>query len=153
MVSYVGSPSGAPVTVSHAVWPIPERLPTTWGPEVRARMAWALQSRNVAAPPRRSDLVAQGAAGSATLPLAIEPGGCYLVVAALDGNGHGLTLRATAAGRESIEERVGNEQGGVLAFCAQEARRARLAVEARGTTAAWALAVYRVQGGVWGDQR
>jgi len=116
-------------------------------------MASALLARHVTAPPKDPVFVAQGAAGTASVPLPIEPGGCYLVVGAVDGNGHGLTLRANAGGRESVDERGAGEQGGVLAFCAQEARRARIAVEARGATAAWALAVFRVQGGVWGDQR
>ena len=46
-VLFAGSPPDAPVLVSHFQWSLPDRLPSFWGSEVRARMAHVLLSRHV----------------------------------------------------------------------------------------------------------
>ena len=69
-----------PVLVAHFAWPLPERLPTLWGSEARARMAHVLLTRHVHLLLREPVLLAQGGSGATPVPLSIEPGACYLAL-------------------------------------------------------------------------
>jgi hypothetical protein len=149
-VVFSGAPPSSNVLVTHAAWAIPAHIPWTWGPEARGRMAGALLARHVAAPPGEAVALAQGGSGATTVPLAIEPGGCYLAVAAVThGHARGLGVRAVVGARQASDERGTNDEAGAVAFCARDLSRARLEVEARGTALSWGLAVFRVESGVW----
>jgi hypothetical protein len=93
--------------------------------------------------------LAQGAAGTTAVPVAIAPGGCYLAVAATSGSPRGFSLRALVGAREASDERGSAEIGAAVGFCAEDASLARIEIEARGATVSWALAVFRVQEGIW----
>jgi hypothetical protein len=113
-------------------------------------MAHALLSRKAKAPPEDAVALYEGLSGSTPLPLAIEPGACYLVVAAItNGHARGLGLRATLGAQESRDERTSDDDAGVVAFCAGDHDLARLEVDARGATIRWGLAVFRVIGRQW----
>jgi hypothetical protein len=150
-VIFAGAPPGSELTVTHASWPIPSHLPTTWGPTPRARMARALLARRAGAPPEDAVALFAGPSGSTPIPIAVEPGACYLAVAAVThGHAHGLGLRVALGARDARDERTSDDDAGVVAFCARDQDRARLEVEARGTSLAWGLALFRVEGRVWG---
>jgi hypothetical protein len=153
-IVFAGSPPGEPLVMSRMSWPLPARLPIAWGAEVRARMAEALLARSVESPRRDAVFLAQGGSGDTPVPIAVEPGACYVaVVAVAQGTPRGIGLRALVGARESIDDRSTSDSAGVVSLCAGEARRALLEVEARGTGVGWALAVYRVQGAVWEPPR
>jgi hypothetical protein len=149
-VLFEGAPPGASVLRTHASLPIPQRLPLTWGRETRARMAAALLPRHIGTLDSDAILLVQGASGSTPIPIEIEPGACYVAVAALErGHAHGLGLRALVGPHESVDERGTNEEASAVAFCAADRDRARIEVEARSTGVSWGLAVFRVASGVW----
>jgi len=150
-IVFVGAPSGAPVLVSHAAWALPQHLTTVWGTEARARMARALLARHVTSLPAEPVQLAQGGSGTTPVPLSVEPGGCYLAVAALvQGVAHSFGLRLRVRAREVVDERGADESSAVLAFCAGDRSFASAQIEARGTPLlGWGLALYRLENGVW----
>jgi hypothetical protein len=149
-VAFAGSPPAAPVLVSHYAWPLPERLPTLWGSEARARMAHILLSRHVRVLLHEPVLLAQGGSGTTPVPLPVEPGACYLaLVSIVQGATRAVGLRIHVGVRDVFDDRGIDENGAVVAFCAGERASARAEVEARGTPLlGWGLALYRV-GGTW----
>ena len=148
-VVFAGSPPGAPVLVSHFAWPLPERLPTLWGSEARARMAHVLLSRHVHLLLREPVLLAQGGSGTTPVPLSIEPGACYLaLVSVVQGTTRSVGLRVHVGVRDAFDDRGVDENGAVVAFCAGDRTGALAEVEARGTPLlGWGMALYRVGGG------
>jgi hypothetical protein len=150
-VVFVGSPPNSLVLMAHFARPIPEQLPTIWGSEVRARMAHVLLTRHVTRLPRPPVALVQGGSGATPVPLSMEPGGCYLAVVALvQGVARAVGLRVHVGGREGFDDRGIDASGAAVAFCAGERSQALAEVEARGTPLlGWALAVYRLQAGVW----
>ena len=147
---FSGSPPSQPVLATHASWAIPEHIPWTWGPEARGKMAGAMLARHVASPPEEPIVMVQGASGATSVPIGVEPGACYLAVAAVThGRARGLGLRAVTGGREASDERGVNDESGAVAFCVRDRARARVEVEARGTALSWGLAVFRIGSGIW----
>jgi len=139
--------------MTRAVWAIPEHLPRTWGRDARARMAAALRARHT--PPLMDDpiRVIQGPAGVTPVAVEIDPGACYVAVAAIShGAPHGLGLRSVAGGQVASDERGLNDDSGAVAFCARGERAARIIVDARGTSLSWVLALFRVSSGAWGNK-
>jgi hypothetical protein len=153
-VVFTGAPPGATVLVTHASWPIPKNLPWAWGAEVRGRMAGAMLARHLASPEGPAVALAQGSTGTTVVPVEVEPGGCYVAVAAVtQGHARGVGVRAMIGARQSSDERGINDEAGAVAFCAREQSRARVEVDARGTALAWGLAVFRIDSAVWGASR
>jgi hypothetical protein len=151
---YSGAPPNETVLVTHASWAIPRNLPWAWGPEARGKMAGAMLARHLASPPDAAVVLAQGAAGTTMVPVELEPGGCYVAVAAVtQGHARGVGVRAIVGARQSTDERGINDEAGAVAFCAREQSRARVEVDARGTALAWGLAVFRIDSGLWGASR
>ncbi len=150
-VVFVGSPAGEPVLVVHFAWSLPERLPTLWGSEARGRMAHVLLTRHVGSLLREPILLAQGGSGTTPVPLAVEPGACYLaLVAIVQGATRAVGLRVHVGVRSVFDDRGVDENGAVVAFCAGDRTRALAEVEARGTPLlGWGLALYRLGAGIW----
>jgi hypothetical protein len=150
-VVFVGSPPDAPVLVAHAVWPLPERLPTVWGSEARGRMASVLLTRHVGPLIRDPILIGQGGSGTTPVPLTLEPGACYLaLVSVVQGATRAVGLRVSVGARDAFDDRGVDEDGAVVAFCAGDRRVGLAEVEARGTPLlGWGLAVYRLAVGSW----
>ena len=154
MVNFVGSPPGGQVVVTHASFPLPEHLPRLWGTEALARMALALVVRHAAGPSSEPVLLAQGPSGSTPVPVALEPGACYLATAAIvHGNARGLGMRVVLGADEIADERGVNGVASAVAFCAGDRTSARMLIDARGTALSWGLALFRMQGRVWGGWR
>jgi hypothetical protein len=150
-VVFAGSPPGVPVLVAHAEWPLPERLPTVWGNEARARMAHALLTRHVRTLLRDPVMLAQGGSGTTPVPLPIQPGACYLaLVSIVQGSTRAVGLRVHVGVRDAFDDRGVDENGAVVAFCAGQRTDALAEVEARGTPLlGWGLALYRVGSAAW----
>jgi hypothetical protein len=151
---FSGAPPSSHVLVTHAAWPIPEHTPWAWGDVTRGKMAGALLARHVAGPPGDAVALAQGGSGVTSVPIEIEPGGCYLAVAAVThGHARGLGVRAVVGARQASDERGTNDEAGAVAFCARDEARGRLEIEARGTALSWGLALFRIESGVWEVER
>lgn len=149
-VVFAGAPPGAVVIVTHSGWKLPARLPELWGPVARARMAKVMRSRHLSSPLDAPVALAQGAGGTTLVPVAVEPGGCYVAVAAVyQGHARGLGMRANLGPREANDERGAADDAGLVAFCAGEQKVARVEIEARGSGIAWGLAVFRTASRVW----
>jgi hypothetical protein len=150
-IGFAGSGPNAPVLASHAIWPIPDRLPAAWGNEARARMAHVLLTRHVRALLREPVLLAEGGSGSTPVPLSIEAGACYLVVVSVvQGASRVVDLHVHVGTRDAFDDRGVDENGAVVAFCAGSHTSAVAEVEARGTPLlGWGLALYRVASGAW----
>ncbi len=147
-VLFAGSPPGGAVLVTHLTWPIPGKLPQTWGKETRARMAAAVLAHHLPSPPSEAVALAQGPSGLTPVPVAVEPGSCYIAVAALEhGHSRGLGLRAVVGAKSTYDDRGTNDNSGLVSFCARDRDHALLEVEARGVGVAWALTVFRLEGG------
>jgi hypothetical protein len=150
-VVFVGAPAGSPVLISHVEWPLPDHLPSTWGGEVRARMAHLVLARHLASLPSDPTQLAQGGSGTTPVPMPVEPGACYVAVVALaQGTAHSIGLRVRVGARDAVDDRGGEDAGAVVAFCAGDRTVASAQVEAHGTPLlGWALALYRLQTGIW----
>jgi hypothetical protein len=150
-IVFVGAPAGSPVLVSHVEWPLPEHLPATWGGEVRARMAHLLLARHLVSLPSNATQLAQGGSGVTPVPMPMEPGACYVAVVALSqGTAHSIGLRVRVGARDAVDDRGGEDAGAVVAFCAGDRTVGSAQVEAHGTPLlGWALALYRLQTGIW----
>jgi hypothetical protein len=150
-VVFVGSPPNAPVIVSHYSWPLPDHLPTQWGDEVRARMAHLLLARHLVSLPSEPMQLAQGGSGVTPVPIAMEPGACYLAVVALvQGTAHAIGLRIRVGARDAVDDRGVDDSGAVVAFCAEDRKVASAQVDAHGPPLlGWGLALYRLQSGIW----
>jgi hypothetical protein len=150
-VSYIGSPPDAPVLLSHGSWSLQQHLPDIWGTETKARMAQVLLARHVVSLPDEPAILAQGGAGTTSVPLPLEPGACYLAVVALaQGMTRALGLRVHVGPRETTDSHGTDEAGAVAAFCSGDRSRASAQVDARGAPLlGWGMAVYRLQNRVW----
>jgi hypothetical protein len=150
-VVFVGAPANAPVLVAHSAWPLPDRLPSLWGGEARARMAHVLLSRHVKSLVREPVLLAQGGSGTTPVPLKVEPGACYLaLVAVVQGATRAVGLRVHVGTHDAYDDRGIDENGAVVAFCAGDRAGALAEVEAHGTPLlGWGMALYRVGSSAW----
>ena len=150
-VVFAGAPGGSPVLVSHFAWPLPQHLPSVWGAEARARVAHVLIARHVPSLPRDPALLVQGGSGTTPVPLAVEPGACYLAVTAVvRGVARSIGTRVHVGAKVAFDDRGIEGDGSAVAFCAGEHTRALAEVESRGTSVlTWGMALYRLQSGVW----
>jgi len=147
---FAGAPSGGELTTTVASWPLPERLPSLWGPVARSKMARAMFARHVAAPPDDPVFLGQGSSGTTPFSVPVESGGCYLAVVALThGHARSLQIRANVGGQESTDERGAAEEAALAAFCVGGHDRARVEIHARGPGVGWGLSVFRMKSGVW----
>ncbi len=149
-VVFAGAPRHSEVVSTHVSWPMPDHLPSLWGPLARGRMARVLFSRHAAPPLDAPIFLGQGGSGTSPFPVAVEIGGCYLAVAAvIHGQARSLQLRAVVGARESTDERGAAEEAALTAFCVEAHERVRLDVHARGAALGWGLALFRIKSGVW----
>ena len=149
-LAFAGAPPQSELVVTRGSWPIPGHLPSLWGPGTRSKMARVLFVRHVAAPSEDPVFLTQGSTGTTPVPLATEPGGCYVAVAGIArGRARQLQLRVIVGARESVDERGAAEEAALAAFCVRDDEPAKLEVLARGTGVSWGLALFRVRSSVW----
>lgn len=149
-VVFAGAPPNGELMSTLASWPLPQRLPSLWGPAARSKMARVMFTRHVAVPADDPIFLGQGSSGTTPFPVPVETGGCYLAVVALThGHARSLQIRTVVGARESTDERGAAEEAALSAFCVNAHETARVEVHARGTGVGWGLAVFRVKSGVW----
>jgi hypothetical protein len=154
--TFEGAPRGSSVVVTHAFRPIPTHVPRVWGSALRARLASVILAHQLVGPSDDAIVLAQGAAGPTPIPIELEPGACYVAVAALEHgrtHGHGLSVRAFIGERVAEDEHGAKEDAAIVAFCARDAEQARIEVDTRSSGAAWGVAVFRMSGGAWDAER
>ena len=149
-VVFAGAPPNGEITTTLASWPLPQRLPSLWGPVARSKMARVMFARHVAVPVDDPIFLGQGSSGTTPFPVPVETGGCYLALVALThGHARSLQIRTVIGSRESTDERGAAEEAALSAFCVNAHETARVEVHARGTGVGWGLAVFRVKSSVW----
>jgi hypothetical protein len=154
-VTFAGAMAGSPVLVAHFTWPLPDHLPSLWGPDAQARMGHVLLVRHLPSLRQDATMLAQGGYGVTPVPLSIEPGGCYVAVATLvKEQARSIGLRVHIGATDAGDDRGIDDDGAAVAFCAGDTTHATALVEARGTPLlGWGLALYRLQSGIWGAPR
>jgi hypothetical protein len=132
VMRFAGAPPGSRVTLLRARWDLAEGLPERWPPEARAPMSAVLREQ------------ALGVQGTTAMPVAVEPGACYLaVVIELRGTAQSLALAARAGGSEAQSRAPLDAPGTALSFCAGSTSRALIEVEARGLSLVWMSALWQ----------
>ncbi|HSO34031.1 MAG TPA: hypothetical protein VLT33_15965, partial [Labilithrix sp.] len=115
---FAGAPPNGDLTSTLASWPLPERLPSLWGPATRSKMARVMFTRHVATPVDDPVFLAEGSSGTTPFPLSVEVGACYLAIVALThGHARSLQIRTVVGARESTDERGAAEEAALSAFC------------------------------------
>jgi hypothetical protein len=149
LLSFGGALAGAPIIIARATWPTPTAVPTIWGSDASRRFAGALRVRHVT-PTRTPVALYEGIVGSSSFVVPVEPGACYVAVAAATrGVPRGLVLRAVVGSDGHADERGTGDGAALVSFCTTDRDRARVTVEARGTSLAWGTAIYRMTSGGW----
>jgi hypothetical protein len=147
---FTGSVPNSDVMLTHVSWDLTNNLPDLWGPLTRARFAKVWRTRH-APPPRDAPVfLAQGAAGVTSIPLTVEPGGCYVATVAITrGRPRQLQLRAFSGARAANDDRGASDGAALTAFCVRAGESPRIDVLARGLGLGWGLAVYRTTSETW----
>lgn len=141
-VHFMGAPPKGALQVTHARWELPSGLPSSWGGDVRARLARVARAQRVRLdkPPVYGSLGVQGAT---ELPLPLEPGVCYsALLAPLRGEVRAMSLAVRAHAAGELARSAIDSDGTAVAFCAHGARRATLQIDAQGTNLAWITAIW-----------
>jgi hypothetical protein len=147
---FAGAPPNGELTSTLASWPLPDRLPSLWGPVTRSKMARVMFTRHVAVPIDDPVFLAQGSSGTTPIPVSVEVGACYLAIVALThGHARSLQIRTVVGARESTDERGAAEEAALSAFCVNAHENARIEIHTRGTGVGWGLALFRVKSGMW----
>ena len=143
---WLGAGAPRPVTLLDAHWELP-RLPKEWSHGERAAIAGALFKRRaprVSEPPIGQWL---GLVGATQVPLALEPGACYLAALGLgDGDVATARLSVDVAGNVFHDDSVDLPRGAAVTFCAQASAKGRAHVLLRGRAANFRLALWRLGG-------
>jgi hypothetical protein len=146
-IPYGGAAGPVMVVAADTSWPIPSAIPVHWGARPRAGFAMALRRRHAPEPSSPPVAESLGSAGGTMIPVAVEPGRCYLAAVAI-ARGEPRGLRITAAvGDHYARDEVGERgDGTALAFCAESEDAARIEVEARGEGIWWTFALWPLGG-------
>jgi hypothetical protein len=142
---FAGAPGPVQVLLMDALYPLPKGVPSTWGPRARGGLAAAFYRRKM--PPVEADPIEQklGVAGLTSLPIAIDPGSCYVAaLATIRGDPRSVSLSARIETRVAYDSNAGIQDSAGLAFCSGGAERAYFDVEVRGSAVAWVLAVWQL---------
>lgn len=140
---YAGAPGGSLVWILASRYPLPDALPDSWGSGGRARMA-AVLSRYRAKVSGMPVDQALGVQGPTLMPIAIEPGACYVAaLSAVQGQPFTLAL-GVAGGSISAQNRSGlGADGTLVSFCSRGESRATIEAESRGTGLTWLFALWQ----------
>lgn len=135
-----------PVAIVDARWAFPA-LPQSWPAPMRVGVAGALWRRRTKAPsaPPLGSWIATS--GRTILPVAVEPGSCYLAVAAeRSGDPSGLRLRVESGDDRYQDDGSEDPLGAAVKFCAGGATRVRAVLDVRGAQSSVGLALFHMVG-------
>jgi hypothetical protein len=145
-VGVLGLSTDDPAVLQHARFPLPDGLPTYWGPLVRARLAEAFFRRHSPGAARGPIYESLGVAGRTTLPLNLELRTCYAAgLSVFSGTPKALLLEAMPSDRDGAADSTSDAEAVVVAFCTGEDELTKLRVEAVGLSVAWLVAVWRIE--------
>lgn len=143
VLSYGGAAAEKPVFVLHGKKDLPEGLPAGIGPDAQGRMAKALVERHLVLPSRQPVYASLGVAGITELPIEVEPGRCYVAMAApIQGEMKLLALNAEAGTRRTRAHTDETDAALVSTFCVGAVDRGKLEVEAHGIDLVWLSALW-----------
>lgn len=141
-VDFVGAPSAAPIRVLTSRWPLPPGLPMNWGPTGRARVAAVLKRHDARFAGPLVDQ-ALGVQGPTWMPIAVEPGSCYLgVLVAVRGSAQTLALAALSGSVHSQNHARPGAEGTLVSFCARSERSVVFEADSRGSDLFWLFALF-----------
>jgi hypothetical protein len=144
-VAFVGASGPVEVSLVDAIWSLPAGIPSEWGAEARGDIAAALRRRRAPQLPAEPIAAVMGVQGETLVPIAIEPGECYVAVAALvRGEARSMRLAVEIGDRAPRDEITERPEAAQVAFCATTEDRAALRVGARGAQPWWLGMVWRV---------
>ncbi|MBM4360179.1 MAG: hypothetical protein FJ096_18900, partial [Deltaproteobacteria bacterium] len=141
-----GAAADLRVSLVDARWELPS-LPASWPPATRAAFASGLWRRR--APTPRGLPIGQwlGVGGTTRVPVLVDPGACYLAVAAARGGEVALLRLRVGTSLEFYQDEVAEApHAAAVTFCAGTARSARVHVELGGSQASFRLALWRIEG-------
>lgn len=146
ILDLLGAPSGDPLALLQARFPLPDGLPLRWGPAARERLAEALWDQSFAGVSRPPVYESMGVTGTTILPLQIEPNTCYVVAAGvLRGLVKAFQVRLLSAGAQASVTASNDRTSAALAFCSGMEQKAQLQIESFGASLAWLAAVWRAE--------
>lgn len=138
-----GAASSAPVHVLIAESQLPRGLPEAWGSRARARVAATLFKHRVRldGPPIDQAL---GVQGPTLMPLAVEPGACYVgVLVAVRGTAQALTLSGMVGHDHAANHAPPGGDGTLISLCARARTSALFETDARGSSLFWLFALFQ----------
>lgn len=142
-VPFVGAAGPVTVMISAAHWPIPDAIPSYWGSRARAALSFALRRRNAPVPVEEALVETLGVQGETLIPVAVEPGRCYLAGAGLvRGESRGLRMSVELSGRVEKDEARERMEGVAVAFCAESESSVPIRMSVRGNAPWWILSVW-----------
>ncbi|MSP24884.1 MAG: hypothetical protein EXR75_06895 [Myxococcales bacterium] len=144
---YVGAEGSAPVTILDAYWPLPPGLPPRWPRGERAAMAWAMFRRRAPTVVDAPVIEVLGGHGTTRIPVALEPGVCYLAAVGLERQGSSARLVVRVGARTHHDDATEEPRGAALTFCSDGELAARIDVDAHSATSPWRMALWRLGGG------
>jgi hypothetical protein len=149
LLGFGGALPTSPIIITRASWAIPATVPKVWEADGTRRVAQALRAHELT-PPTQPVALYEGVVGSTSVVADVEPGGCYVVVAAATrGTPRGMALRVLVGATEHADERGTGDGAALSSFCTGDHRHVRITVEARGSSLAWGLALFHMTAGGW----
>lgn len=143
-VHFVGAPSGGSLWLVSAQFALPDGLPPEWEPIARARFAGLLRhhSARVHGTPVNQAL---GVQGPTPMPLALEPGACYVAaLIALRGRPLLLALAASIGGSGPVQNHSSpDDDGTLISFCATGDEPTLIEADSRGSGLFWKLSLWQ----------
>jgi len=144
-IPFTGAAGAVTVALAAAKWNLSPYVPVRWGSRARAGIAEAIRRRHAPAPMGAPIVESLGVQGVTEVPIEVEPGHCYLAaLGVIRGEPRALRLLARIGDETPHDDVVERPEGAAVAFCADTEDRALVAVDARGNSPWWALAVWEM---------
>jgi len=142
---FAGAPGPVDVLFVDALYPLPNGVPTQWGARARAGLAAALWRRKLPVLGQSPIDERLGVAGVTSMPIAIEPGSCYVAaMGTIRGEPRSVTLTARVDTRTAFDSNAGLVDGSAVAFCSGGSDGARIESEVRGSAVSWVLDIWKL---------
>ena len=143
---FAGAGGAVDVMVLAGYWPHPPGLPSGWGAQATAGLAWALHRRRAPSVSERPLTIMLGAPGSTVVPIDVEPGACYLAAFAVaDGKASAAQLSVKIGADVRHDEAGELPRAAAVTFCAgPRDRSAEILIQLRAQSAWWLLPLWRL---------
>jgi hypothetical protein len=140
---FAGASSSARVWLVASRTPLPDGLPDGWGSGGRARMAAVLRRYEAKVSGMPLDQ-ALGVQGPTLMPIAVEPGACYVAaLTAVQGQAFSLALGASTGAIRAQNHTGLSADGTLISFCSRSESLATIEADSRGTGLTWLFALWQ----------